>query len=371
MEKGKTLVVMLQQGIGDTLMGIPLLRNCDAKLGPSDTMIVLVKSVLEMSVINSVSWSGNVKVLTSEREGGIKKYFRLAKTALQLRKMQPTVLLAPLLFPRLMNTLWIRLVNAKLSVGPPDSWNRYAFDKTIKREPGVHYVEYFIRCGDAAGFSGKHAPDLKIPITTKMQAQARSMMPGWGAEQRWVAIGPGSGGNETYKRWPVSHFRELAGLLLQYSSSIRIAFFGSLEERGLLKSILNGADFDSSRCFCFTGEQFGVALSLISQCHCMVAGCAGPIHMAAAVGIPVVGIYGPSNPGFEGPYSERHYTARVDLECSPCCGEGPNIGCDNPVCMSLIKPKTVYEGVINALNGFPPPPVPWIPVARGKKHALH
>jgi ADP-heptose:LPS heptosyltransferase len=151
-------------------------------------------------------------------------------------------------------------------------------------------------------------------------------------------------------------------MLLQHSDHIRVALFGSSSERKLLESVLKGADFDISRSSLFASDDFYGALALLTQCHCMVAGCAGLLHMATAAGIPVVGLYGPSNPGFEGAYSKNHYALRRGLKCSPCYRTGFTRGCGEPVCMSLIKPETVFGAVIHMLAGLKPPPVLWTPV---------
>ena len=70
--------------MGDTLMSVPLLRNCDANLSAEDQMIVIVKSRLEVEVLNSLPWSTNVEIWTAERGGG-KNYLNLVQAAFKLR----------------------------------------------------------------------------------------------------------------------------------------------------------------------------------------------------------------------------------------------------------------------------------------------
>jgi len=352
--------------MGDTLMAVPLLRNCDANLSAEDQMIVLVKSRLEVEVMKAVPWSTNVEVWTTER-GDAKNNIKLFQTAFNLRAKRPSVFLAPLLVDRLRNAIWTRLINAPISVGPTGKWSSMAFTRSLQNEPGMHKVEYFVRFGVAAGFPEVSNPDVRLPVSSESQFQARSKIPGWNPDQRWIALGPGSGRFEAFKRWPPSHFKILARMLLQHSAQIRIALFGSLRERELLESILQGADFDVSRCFLYASDDFHRALALLTQCHCMVAGCAGLLHMAAAAGIPVVGLYGPSNPGFEGAYSKCHYPVRFGLECSPCYRTGFIYGCGEPLCMTLIKPEMVFEAVIHMLEGSKPPPLPWTPVTRATR----
>lgn len=347
-------------------MALPLLRNCDAGIAVDDQLIILVKSKLEVEVLNAVPWRTNVEVQSTER-GGAKNYLKLFQTAFNLRRKHPSIFLAPLLADRFINAIWARLIGARISVGPPGKWAGIAFTRVVENEPGMHRVDCFIQFGVAAGFSEIIKPDGILPVSSELQSQARSLMPGWSPEQCWVALGPGSGQLEAFKRWPPSHFQELARMLLHQSVHVRIALFGSSSERKLLESVLEGADFDINRCSLFASDDFCGTLSLLTQCHCMVAGCAGLLHMATAAGIPVVGLYGPSNPGFEGAYSKDHYAIRLGLKCSPCYRFGFTNGCDEPVCMTLIKPETVFNAVNHMLKGLQPPPVPWTPVTRATR----
>lgn len=347
-------------------MAVPFLRNCDANISAEDQLIVLVKSQLEVEVLKAVPWRNNVEVGTVER-GNFRSYLKVVRTTFALRAKHPSVLLAPLLVDRFRNAIWMRLINAPISVGPTGKWSGIAFTRRVQNKPGVHRVEYFIKCGVAAGFPDASKPDVKLPVSLESQCKARSKMPDWSPEQKWIALGPGSGQREVFKRWPPSHFQKLTGMLLQHSAHIRIALFGSLSEKKLLESILKGENFELSRCALFASEDFHGALALLTQCHCMVAGCAGLMHMAAAAGIPVVGLYGPSNPGFEGAYSHYHYPIRVGLKCSPCYRLGFTQGCGDAICMSLIKPEMVFRAVLHMLEGLPPPPVPWTPYTRATR----
>jgi ADP-heptose:LPS heptosyltransferase len=294
-------------------------------------------------------WLSRVEVRTSER-GGAKSYLRLIKTALELRSKRPIVLLAPLLVDRLRNALWIRLIGARISVGETGKWTKIGFDRSVMRQPGVHKVERFIQFGVKAGFPDLIEPDVRIPVSADEKAEARSKMPGWNPQQRWVVMAPGSGKVEAHKRWPTICFQKLTGLLLKQSSQIRIAILGSKEERDLLESVIRGADFDTGRCHIFSEEDVVSALALLTQCHCIVCGCSGAAHMAAAAGIPIVGLFGPTNPKETGPYSKQLCVVNLGMECSPCYGKDFNTGCGDPICMSMIEPQKVFKEVYEILE---------------------
>jgi ADP-heptose:LPS heptosyltransferase len=72
----------------------------------------------------------------------------------------------------------------------------------------------------------------------------------------------------------------------------------------------------------------------------------GPMHIAAALGVPVFAIFGPSSPVRTGPYGDRNTVIRKGIPCSPCYKRS----CKNIKCMTLIEPNEVIDLVSNYLN---------------------
>ena len=73
----------------------------------------------------------------------------------------------------------------------------------------------------------------------------------------------------------------------------------------------------------------------------------GPMHLAAAVGTPVVALFGPTDPSRTGPYGKRHTVIRKGLSCSPCFLKK----CDSMRCMSEITVDEVFQAVKEKLSG--------------------
>jgi heptosyltransferase-1 len=67
----------------------------------------------------------------------------------------------------------------------------------------------------------------------------------------------------------------------------------------------------------------------------------GPMHLAAAVGTPVVALFGPTSPGRTGPYGEGHVVIRKDMDCSPCFRKS----CETMECMKTISVEEVFQAV--------------------------
>ena len=350
------IVIFVDHGIGDLLMAVPLLRNCSATHGVKDRMIIIVKTEYEVEVVNSIHLGGNIEVYKSGYYSW-RRYIKLIKVALYLRIIRPDILLVPMFADKLQNVLLIRMIGARISVGPYGKWGRLAFNRCVEKTPKAHKAERFFQTGIIAGIkqmSKLSKKDMILPISPTLINEARKIMPGWAPDQIFIALAPGSGPIETHKRWPINGFQELVRELLVYSQEIRIVAFGSHKEQELLASILENTKCDKGRCFVYAGTQFDLSIAFLSQCRCLVGSCSGPAHMAAAAGIPIVGIFGPTNPWFTGPYSKHLHIVRAGIECSPCYRNGFISGCGDPICMSLIDPNVVFEKVLMSLDGLSP-----------------
>ena len=73
----------------------------------------------------------------------------------------------------------------------------------------------------------------------------------------------------------------------------------------------------------------------------------GPMHLAAAMGTPVIALFGPTDPSRTGPYGKGHVVIRRELSCSPCFLKK----CNSMECMSGITIEEVFHAVREKLSG--------------------
>ncbi|MDO9229609.1 MAG: glycosyltransferase family 9 protein [Syntrophales bacterium] len=86
---------------------------------------------------------------------------------------------------------------------------------------------------------------------------------------------------------------------------------------------------------------------LYRQASLVVTTDSGPMHLAAAMGTPVVALFGPTDPARTGPYGHGHRVIRHALSCAPCLRKR----CDDPRCMTEICVEEVFEAAREALAG--------------------
>ncbi|MBI2312215.1 MAG: lipopolysaccharide heptosyltransferase II [Betaproteobacteria bacterium] len=114
------------------------------------------------------------------------------------------------------------------------------------------------------------------------------------------------------KRWPVSHFAELAGKL---APEFEVWLIGSSKDRAIGEEIRAAG----GACINLCGRtSLDEAIDLLSGAALVVTNDSGLMHVAAALGRPLVALYGSSSPGFTPPLSQHARVLKLDLPCSPC-----------------------------------------------------
>ena len=85
----------------------------------------------------------------------------------------------------------------------------------------------------------------------------------------------------------------------------------------------------------------GLLPALLSKASLLITNDSGPMHIAAAVGTPVVALFGPTSAVRTGPYGFGHRVLATELSCRPCLSRT----CQNPVqleCLTRISPEQVF-----------------------------
>lgn len=219
----------------------------------------------------------------------------------------------------------------------------------------LHKVDEYLEYAKKAGFSIPQKPNIIVKISPEKVNRLKNIYLGAIPNAKWIALAPGSG--DSYKQWSPQNFIELGHLLLDHSNDLKIAIIGSNNEMDLLTQIYSG--LNKERCVIINSLGIIDCIALLKSCSCMVVANAGLSHLAAAADIPIVGLQGPSNPAYCGPFSKEFRSIRVNLSCSPCDSEYYRFGCGDPMCMSLITSSDVFNAVLQSINGDPCPPVPW------------
>ena len=170
-----------------------------------------------------------------------------------------------------------------------------------------------------------------------------------GGEQYAVLV-PGAS-NGAAKRWPARHWAAL-GDQISSEMGLSVVLSGGASERTLAQSIV---DEMSQPTVNLSGETSLAGLApLLGGARLVVAGDTGPLHLAAALRRPVVGIFGPTDPMNTGPLGDAARVVRLGLGCSPCYDLISPADCKLPdrstPCMWGLTPLQVMTAIRDVLE---------------------
>ena len=141
------------------------------------------------------------------------------------------------------------------------------------------------------------------------------------------------------KRWPASHFAELANHLAQQLPNANIILLGSKSDHELAKAILQQSQ-DSVKIHNWCGNtSLDEAIALIGVAKAVVSNDSGLMHIAAALKTPQIAIFGSSDPAHTPPLSENAKVIWLNLPCSPCHKKECPLG--HLKCLNDILPQQV------------------------------
>lgn len=142
------------------------------------------------------------------------------------------------------------------------------------------------------------------------------------------------------KRWPPTHFATLARLFVE--AGARVWLLGSPNDKLSADAVMAAAGGTAHAIRDLTGKtDLGTAIDLLSAATVVVSNDSGLMHAAAAVGVPVVALFGSSSPAYTPPLSSLASVAKIDIACSPCFKRECPLG--HFRCMRELSPELVYN----------------------------
>lgn len=176
------------------------------------------------------------------------------------------------------------------------------------------------------------APVL-VPDTANAAAAVRAL--GLGTHRPVAILCPGAEYGPA-KRWPTEHFITLARRFI--NSGYAVWLLGSPNDRVAADPI--GAALPSVRNICGRTD-LGTAIDLLATANIVISNDSGLMHAAAAVGRPLVALFGSSSPEYTPPLSPLARVAKIDIVCSPCFRRECPLG--HFKCMRELSPNVVYD----------------------------
>jgi heptosyltransferase II len=177
-----------------------------------------------------------------------------------------------------------------------------------------YYLELVRRAGWVEALPDESFIRLSVPDAKRQHAAELLQKSGARQGVRRIAIGAGASYGSA-KCWPPSRFADVANRL-QSEADADVILFGTAAEASVSAAI---AAEMRQRPIDLTGKTAIADLpALLSQCHLFIGNDSGAMHVAAAVGLPIVAVFGPTDPFGTAPVTPRCTIVQEKPYCSPC-----------------------------------------------------
>lgn len=303
MKEGKREALVIQTAfLGDVVLTTPLLMVLAERHGPVDV-------VTTPAAGNLLETHPAVRsVIRYDKHAADRGWRGLRKLSSELRARCYTTIYLP---HRSFRSAALALLSGGAErVGFADSAAALAYTRRVPRPPTGHEVDRLLALAGANAGS----PPVGLELTAADHAAADTWLAAHGVSSRFVALAPGSIWGT--KRWP--YFAELAAALDR-----PCVLVGGAEDQTLAGAIVAAAP---QRVVSAAGAlSLRASAALIQRAAVLVTNDSAPLHLATAVGTPIVALFGPTVPEFGfGPRRGGDVAlGRDGLTCRPCSRHGP------------------------------------------------
>lgn len=206
----------------------------------------------------------------------------------------------------------------------------------------THAVDWYLAVLQRLGVP-VHRNFTWLPERMEVAAAVRTKWPQAQDDTRWIALQPGA--RWPNKRWPIEHFAETARQLATQLPKVRCVVLGGEDDKPL-------GDFLAStlreRGLNLTGQtSLPETVEWLRRSDLLITNDTGPMHIAAALGKPLVALFGPTEPRRTGPYGRLDDVMQHPLPCAPCLK--PRCVWPQPMeCLTAITPAQVVQRALAA-----------------------
>ena len=324
-----SLTLVIQTAfLGDVVLTTGLLSLLAARFGPVDVVTTpAARPLVEThpAVRRAIAWDKR------GADRGVRGLWRLARGLMRERYAR-----AYLPHRSLRSAALALLAEIPERIGFSGSAVAVMYTRHVVRPDDGHEAERLLRLGEpGAGTSA----EVGLGLTEADRREAGEWLREHGVPNGFVALAPGS--IWATKRWP--YYAELARALDR-----PLVIVGGAEDRELGQVVAAEAP---GRAWLAAGElPLRASAALLERAALLITNDSAPLHLASAVGTPVVAIFGPTVPAFGfGPRGPRdRIVEHPALACRPCSSHGPRV-C--PLLHHKCMKEVAVERVLEAVNG--------------------
>jgi heptosyltransferase-2 len=293
--------------VGDAVLAIPAMKAIRERY-PEAEITLLVRPWVA-GVFTAAPFID--KVWSEPRPAGIGDWLRISRSIRE--KHFDLALLLPNSFE---SAAMMFLGRVPQRVGYATDGRSLLLTKSIKPSTEKrHQVHYYLDLAAAISATTDH-PSIEIEASAEEKANARRLLASSGIanNRKFLVLNPGAAYGGA-KRWSEERFAE-AGDALASELSADVAIIGSETERSIAERI---RDRMRSHVAVLNGKtSLETLIGVIADSALVLTNDSGPMHIAAALGVPTVAVFGATDHIATGPYGPRTSIVREPVDCSPC-----------------------------------------------------
>jgi len=344
MLKAQKILVMRYRFIGDTVLMVPFLRNL-RKAFPA-ARIDLMLEPFSGQVIEGCPYVDEVipyEFKTVHKYIGTASRGKIAGSVHYRRLIKERSYDAVFVLKRsLSSALLVWSAGIKRRIGFATEGRQWFLTDPIPYRHDQHEVENFLDCLRALDIP-IHSTELELWPSLENQKRAAELLEATGWESNQLKIVIHATASLPSKQWPLDRFAAVLKIL-QGRHQAKFIYTGAAGDHATYQELESMGPFQGLNLCGITSLRENCAV--FSSAHLFFGVDSGTTHMAAAMGVPVVALFGPTNDIMWRPWGEGHAVITKHLSCSPCKPHK----CDDNECMKRIGIPEALEAIEKQLN---------------------
>ncbi len=328
------ILVIRTDKIGDVVLSLPVISALRERLADSHITMLVQPGVRE--VVEDVPELDSI-LYDAPEDHNLRGFARLVRTFKQGRFDA-----ALLLHPTVRFALAMVFAGIPIRVGTGYRFYSLLFNRRIyehRKDSRRHEIEYNLSLAEPLGVDVSRI-SFRISVLPEASTRITGLLNTMGIDPNrpLIVLHPGTRGSAL--EWPRRRFGELASCLTAELNG-QIILTGGQDEQGVIDEVLRSV---TEKVWTLVGRlTLKELIALLEKADLVIANSTGPLHLAAAVGTPVIGIYppcAPMHPRRWGPYGQLENVLLPDVpECRRCV----KASCADWNCMERISVNRVFR----------------------------
>ena len=330
------ILILKPSSLGDVIQALPVLRLLKLHF-PGAEIFWWIDSALAPLIEGDPDLAGVVR-FERKRWGKPRHWPEMLRSVRWLREQNFDLVIDLQCLARSGAFAWLARGKFLAGLDEVREGARGFYDLAVPRKSfHTHAVDWYLAVLPALGVPVHknfqwlpERPEIAAAINSKFKTQ----------NSKLILLQPGARWKN--KRWPAEHFAGLVRALAGKFPAARFGILGDPGDRPLGEIISQAAP---ERCLNLCGAtSLPEMIEWIRRCDLLITNDTGPMHVAAALGRPLVALFGPTEPRRTGPYGQLENVLRLDLPCSPCLKSDCAYE-KTDECLRALSPATVLARV--------------------------